>query len=118
MIKIKTMFLAALLSPIGLNAASLADNKELARKCHQLSKELHSLMLVESVPFCKEKIRTASNFSEMAGQDLIGNSVSSAKITLQLAIRDLAYSAMEECIQETNIDNKKNELQKIHDALP
>lgn len=118
MFNIKTIVLAALLSPIGLNAASLADNKALAKKCHQLSKELHSLEMVESVPFCKEKISTASSFSEMAGQDLIGNAVFSAKITLQLAIRDLAYSAMEDCIQEKNIDNAKTELQKIHDALP
>lgn len=118
MLKLKTMFLTALLLPIGLNAASLADNQALARKCYQLSKELDSLMLVESVPFCEEKISSASTFSEMAGKHLIGNSVSSAKVALDLAIRDLAYSTMEDCVQETNIDKAKNELQKIHDALP
>lgn len=114
---IKAIIIAAVLAPMTLHAAPLTDNHELAKQCHQLSKELNSLKKLETVSFCKDKISSTSNFSEMAGEDLIVDRVYSAKSSLELAIQSLAYSTVEDCIQTTNISNAKAELQKIHDAL-
>ena len=102
---------------MSLYATHFESNQELAKKCHQLSKELSSLKKVEQVSFCKSEIDDASSFSEMAGKDIIVNNLYSAKSALELAVQALAYSTVEECTQATSIDKAKNELQKIHDEL-
>jgi hypothetical protein len=114
---IKALIIAAVLAPVTLYAAPQTENHELAKKCHQLSKELDLLKKLESIGFCKEKIQSASTYAEMAGEELIMDGIHTAKMEIKLAITALAYSAVEECDQATNIGVAKNELQQIHDAL-
>lgn len=115
---IKSILLATtFLLPLPLHSNSLTDNFELAKKCHQLSKELHSLEKIETFEFCKDQIHSASVYSEMAGKDLIRKETYTAKIEIKLAISALDYSTLEDCVQATNIRVAKNELQKIQDAL-
>lgn len=114
---VKTIVLAALLTPISIYAAQVESNQTLAKRCHQLSKELSSLSTIETVPFCVDKITDGSIYTEMAGEDLIINEVNMAKLNLSLAIQALAYSSVEDCAQAININITKNELQTIKDSL-
>ena len=101
-----------------LNAAHLFENLELAKKCHKLAIFIDELAAAEHVSFCKNKVHSASTYTEMAANDLMFDGSNSAKLKLELAIRDLAYSAVEDCTKASDIALTKNELQKIHDVIP
>lgn len=113
----KKIFFLLILLPLTLNAANLFENLELAKKCHKLSIFLDELAAVEKVSFCKGKVHSASIFTEMAANDLMFDGLNSAKLELQLAIRDLAYSAVEDCTKANDIALTKYELQKIHNVI-
>jgi len=62
--------------------------------------------------------QSPSTYTEMAANDLMFDGSNSAKLKLELAIRDMAYSAVEDCTKASDIALTKNELQKIHDVIP
>ncbi|HAT9261832.1 TPA: hypothetical protein JBL33_13880 [Legionella pneumophila] len=114
----KKIFVLFLLLPMTLNAAHLFENLELAKKCHKLAIFIDELAAAEQVSFCKNKVHSASTYTEMAANDFMFDGSNSAKLKLELAIRDMAYSAVEDCTKASDIALTKNELQKIHDVIP
>ena len=104
-------------SPLTANATSLVNNFELSKQCHQLSIELDKLYSVEDVPFCKEKIRDAGYYIEMAAETFFEQQNDSANAYLKTASKKLAYTTVERCTQENNILAAKNDLDKILDSL-
>lgn len=116
--KIRNIFLFAVISfPFSTNATNLVDNLTLSKKCHQLSISLEKLAKIETVSFCKEKISDASYYTEHAAESLISINASLSKLYLQIASQKLAYTAVEECTQKTDISFFKNEITSIIDSI-
>ncbi|KTC89123.1 hypothetical protein [Legionella drozanskii] len=108
----KTIIISLILSmPLTVNAGFLDMN--LAKRCHQLSIKLVETKELESNVFCAEKLYDASISAEMAGEAFTEDDNFTAKLDLQLAIKALNYSTVENCSEVAKIVNYKNELQDI-----
>lgn len=114
--KAKLIMAVIFATPLFANASSLFENLDLAKKSHQLSIQIQQIANAEGVPFCKEKVQKAASFSEMAAEDFMSDSITSAKSTIGLAIQYLGYSVVEDCQQANKILLAKNEAKKIYDA--
>lgn len=114
--KAKIIIALTLAAPLIANSSSLFENLDLAKKSHQLSIQIKQIADAEGVPFCKEKVKDAASFTEMAAEDFMSDGITSAKTAIGLAIRSLGYTAVEDCQQANNILLARNEAKKIYDA--
>lgn len=114
---VKTILLMSLAVPLLVNASPVFADLNLAKKSHRLAIKINELSISEKVEFCKNKLNDASMYTEMAAKEFMSDSTYSAKVALKLAIRDLAYTAVEDCTQANNILVVKNEVTQIYDSI-
>lgn len=113
----KSIIISFSLFVLTAHSQRMTNNEDLAVQCKFLAQEVSSLITSQINNTCVNKLITAAEGFEYAGDLILENSINSAKLELDESINDLQIAELISCNKYIQIVHYKVEAQKIKNSL-